>query len=93
MSLIDKAMEALYGNKKYGELSSLYKLFDKTVFEAISSQLCNELNLHNSPRAFDKIYVDLQWIDKIPLASFVDPQKDLNGHKITSKTEVSHNDN
>jgi hypothetical protein len=88
MTLIDKAVEALYGNKKYGELSSLYKLFDNTVSEAISSQLSTDLNLRNSPLAFDKIYVDLQWIDKIPLASFITPQKDLNGHKITSKTEI-----
>lgn len=88
MSLIDKAVKALYGSKKYGELSSLYKLFDETVSDAIASELSDKLNLCNSTRAFDKIYVDLQWIDKIPLASFVTPQKDLNGHKIINKTEI-----
>ena len=88
MNLIDKTVKALYRNRRYGELSSLYKLFDDTVLDAISSQLSDDLSLRNSGCAFDKIYVDLQWIDKIPLASFVNPQKDLNDHLITNKTEI-----
>lgn len=88
MNGIEKTLKSLYKNKKYGELSSLYKLFDKKLGNAIVSHLQDELNLRESERSFARIYVDFQWIDKIPLASFVNPQKDLNGNLIDSKTEL-----
>jgi hypothetical protein len=88
MSLIQTVLRSLYKNKKYGELSSLYKLFDEKLGNAISSQLSSELNLQNTDRYFERIYVDFQWIDKIPLASFVKQQKDLNGNVIANKTEI-----
>lgn len=88
MSLIQTVLRSLYKNKKYGELSSLYKLFDEKLGDAIASQLSSELNLYNAERAFERIYVDFQWVDKIPLASFVNQQKDINGNIIANKTEI-----
>lgn len=88
MNQIETALKSLYKNKKYGELSSLYKLFDEKLANAIASQLSKDLVLYDSPRAFEKIYVDFQWIDKIPLASFVRKQKDINGNIINNKTEI-----
>ncbi|MFQ2274144.1 hypothetical protein [Aeromonas hydrophila] len=89
MNGIEQTLKSLYNNdKKYGELSSLYKLFDKNLGKAIVSHLQDQLNLRESERSFERIYIDFQWIDKIPLASFVNPQKDLNGNLIDSKTEL-----
>jgi hypothetical protein len=88
MSLIQTVLRSLYKNKKYSELSSLYELFDEKLGEAIASQLSTELDLYNAKRAFERIYVDFQWVDKIPLASFVKQQKDINGNIITNKTEI-----
>jgi hypothetical protein len=88
MSTIETVLRSLYKNKKYGELSSLYKLFDEKLGDTIASQLTIDLNLCNSAKIFEKIYVDFQWIDKIPLASFVKTQKDINGNVISNKTEI-----
>lgn len=88
MNVIDRTLKALYKKKKYGELSSLYKIFDKKLGDAIVSVLSEELKLYDSARAFERIYVDFQWIDKIPLASFVHPQTDINGNAIDAKTEL-----
>lgn len=85
---IDRALNSLYKNKKYGELSSLYKIFDKKLGDAIVSVLSKELKLYDSTRVFERIYVDFQWIDKIPLASFIQPQTDINGNSIDTKTEL-----
>ncbi|EHD0130070.1 hypothetical protein ND926_18800 [Vibrio diabolicus] len=88
MSVINRAVCHLYKNRKYGELSALYKLFHERVGEAIKAELSQTLQLRNSEREFDKVYVDLNWIDKIPLASFVNKQLDLNGNEIKNKTEL-----
>ncbi|WP_445010885.1 hypothetical protein [Vreelandella stevensii] len=88
MNEIDKTLKSLYKNKKYGELSALYKIFNKKLRDAITSVLSKELNLYDSTRSFENIYVDFQWIDKIPLACFVQPQSDINGNPIDTKTEL-----
>ena len=48
----------------------------------------NALKLRKEPERqfYEDIYVDFQWIDKIPLLAF--EQKDINGHKIENKTEL-----
>lgn len=88
MNAIDRTLNSLYKKKKYGELSSLYKIFDKKLGDAIVSVLSEELKLYDSKRAFEKVYVDFQWIDKIPLAFFIQPQTDINGNSIDTKTEL-----
>ncbi len=88
LNVIDRTLKSLYKKKKYGELSSLYKIFNKKLGDTITAVLSEELQLHDSTRAFERIYVDFQWIDKIPLAAFVHPQTDINGNSIDSKTEL-----
>ena len=89
MNPIDKVISSLYNKgTKYKELTSLYKLFDSQLGDAIAKELSNKLKLYDSARDFEKIYVDFQWVDKIPLASFVKTEYDYNGNKITNKTEL-----
>ncbi|MDR5907599.1 hypothetical protein [Franzmannia qiaohouensis] len=88
MNVIDRTLRSLYNKQKYGELSSLYKIFNKKLGDAIASVLSEELKLYDSTRAFERIYVDFQWIDKIPLAAFVQPQTDVNGNSIDTETEL-----
>jgi hypothetical protein len=85
-SEIDKMIYNLYSDKRYGELRALARLF--------SPQFLNELeNILNTgcrnEEFFKDVYdVSLGWIDKIPLASFIDKVKDINGNLIKSKVEI-----
>ena len=83
---IDNLISILYFEKKYGELKALARLF--------SAQFLNGLeNIINSgcrnEEYFKDIFdVSLGWIDKIPLASFINREKDINGNLIKGKVEI-----
>lgn len=83
---IDKILRQSYKNRKYNELQAIYELANQEVCKAIKEEL--EKSLRHCSTFDQVIYVDHQWIDKIPLAQFVENQVDINGNKIASKVEI-----
>lgn len=86
MNKIDSTLRKIYSNKKYGELSALYQFFNDNLISAIESELSSDLA--NTSGFFENLYVDFQWIDKIPLADFHGEQRDINHNLIEDKTEL-----
>lgn len=86
MNKIDLTLRKAYSNKKYGELAALYKFFNINVIKAIEGELSSDLA--NSHSYFENLYVDFQWIDKIPLAKLHGEQYDINNNIIENKTEI-----
>lgn len=81
------ALEAIYkSSPTTGELSSLERLMSDQILHSIKE---DEESLLRHEKHYDqKIYVDMIWIDKIPLAKFLGSVYDCNGFKIDSKVEI-----
>lgn len=86
MNEIDDTLKQRYGRRRYGELSAIYELAHLSVLQAIETVLSR--GLRTEKHFSQTVYVDCQWIDKIPLAKFIDEQVDLKGNKISGKTEI-----
>lgn len=87
MNEIDESLSRRYrAKKRYGELSAIYELAHQSVLNAMKRELSR--GLRNERHYSQVIYIDHQWIDKIPLASFVDRQVDINGNPTLGKTEI-----
>jgi hypothetical protein len=87
MKFTKLALEAIYLNSPAtGELSALDRLMSDRVLSAIKA---DEESLLRHEKNYDqKIYVDMIWIDKIPLARFCNSVADCNGRSIKSKVEI-----
>ncbi len=83
---VNDLVASLYTKKNYTELHALKELFSskflKGLQEIISDGCRSKKNFKES------FNVSLGWIDKIPLASFVHPVKDINGNDINTKVEL-----
>lgn len=88
MNPIEETLKCLYKDKRYGELKALYGMFSPRLAEAINTHLLTTLNFPEKERLFERLYIDFQWVDKVPLAKFIKKQSDLYGNPITSKTEI-----
>lgn len=87
MNEIDNAINQIYsGSKTYSELGALERLTDRKVLDAIKFDL--EQRLVNKKYNRQKIFVDFEWIDKIPVADFCQTENDKNGNPIEEKVEV-----
>lgn len=81
------ALADIYKNSPTtGELKALERLMSEKVLHAIKE---DEESLLRHEKHYDqKTYVDMVWIDKIPLAKFRNLVKDCNGREIASKVEI-----
>ncbi|WP_338334327.1 hypothetical protein [Xanthomonas euvesicatoria] len=85
MGILSDLQEEIYDAlASYGELKALERLFSKKYLSGLEKSEEDALG----KSALRKVYVDLAWIDKIPLAQFCVPQKDFAGHPIKSKVEL-----
>jgi hypothetical protein len=85
-SLEDRIRSLYKPKKKYGELAAMDVLFDDRFKKSIRQLFLQDLKSNHSNTY--EARVDMQWIDKIPVAKFIEPQKDLNGCPIKKKVEV-----
>jgi len=83
---IDKLISSLYIDQEYGELEALSKLISQK-FTCGLEAILNKKNRDN--QYFKQIHkVSIGWIDKIPVAEFVNQTKDLNNFTIKEKVEI-----
>lgn len=87
MKLTKAAIDAIYADAPTtGELRALERLMSERILSSIKE---DEESLLRHEKNYDqRIYVDMVWLDKIPLAKFRDSVKDCNGLKIGSKVEI-----
>jgi len=83
---IDNLIFNQYSEKKYRELIALSKLFSTQFLNGLEKILNSGCRYEEH---FKEVYdVSLGWIDKIPLASFVNNENDINGNLIKEKVEI-----
>lgn len=87
---IDHLISHQYKNKKYSELSALSKLFSQKFLSELSTILGKGKPSHQ--RINYKFDIKHGWIDKIPLAQFVDLTYDQFGNQIGQKKRVELGD-
>jgi len=83
---INDLIENQYASKKYGELQALSKIFNKNFLDELENILNS--TSRNEPKYRDRFEVSCGWIDKIPLAQFINPVNDINGNSIKGKMEL-----
>jgi len=83
---IDNLIEQQYTDRDYNELQALSKLFNESFLTDLEAIL--NINSRSETNYKDRFEISCGWIDKIPLAKFVNPVKDINGNIITGKTEL-----
>lgn len=83
---IDKLISSIYTKDKYSELEALSKLFNKDFLERFE-ELLNR-NCRNEEYFRESYKLSYGWIDKIPLAKYTSPTKNINNITIEGKTEL-----
>lgn len=86
MNNIDIELNKRYTKSKYGELKAIYELVSDPVIMAIENSISKNFRVEKNYH--QKIYIDYQWIDKIPLANFTNKELDINNNLIKSKVEI-----
>ena len=85
MGIFRDLQEKLYAMaSSYGELKALERLFSDQFLRGIEQSERKALGTTQR----QSVYVDLAWIDKIPLAQFCTPQVDHNGQTISGRVEL-----
>ncbi|AER57022.1 hypothetical protein DSC_11890 [Pseudoxanthomonas spadix BD-a59] len=85
---IDDLIDAHYrGKTGGGELKQLAVLFSPAFWSAFESLLRRDF-VRSGPSFAQEVSVSLGYIDKIPMAEFDPPIKDIHGSPITQKTEL-----
>lgn len=83
---IDDLLSRIYTKNKYSELEALSKLFNLDFLEQLEKLL--NRNCRNEENFRESYKISYGWIDKIPLAKFTSPTKNINNITIKGKTEL-----
>jgi len=83
---IDSLIESLYTKKKYSELDALAILFSKSFLKKLEIIL-NGDTINKSVYS-NKYIVKSGWIDKIPVAEFINITYDIHSNHIKSRVEL-----
>lgn len=88
--MIDDLIYGLYNDKAdYVELEALQKLFSDEFLISLEDLLNDPFITRNNERNRLKISIEIGWIDKRPVADFIDDVTDWNGYKINpEKVEI-----
>lgn len=80
---IDDLLSRIYTKNKYSELEALSKLFNLDFLEQLEKLL--NRNCRNEENFRESYKISYGWIDKIPLAKFTSPTKNINNITIKGK--------
>lgn len=87
MGAIQDALRHVYRQApRRTELAALERLMSAEVLDAIRIE--EESGLRHERHFDQRVFVDVAWIDKIPLAAFCAPVYDHHGHRIGARVEI-----
>ncbi len=86
ISRIDELIKNQYSNREYKELKALANLFSYNFIYNLE-RILNE-NCINNDSFSDKYKIQEGWIDKIPMAEFLNVEYDINKNQIHGRVEI-----